>query len=82
MPPEHKTLLKNTRLEELMASFGCRDEIAPVDSNALGAKVAEVIVRALSPHLLKTKGPANVSQAKQAQLGQASEGGANRFSGV
>ena len=56
-----------------MVSFGCRDEIAPVDSNALGAKVAEVIVRALSPHLLKTKSTANFIQSKQGQLGQASE---------
>jgi hypothetical protein len=79
MRPERKTPSKNTRLEELMASFVCRDEIAPVDSNALGAKVAEVIVRALSPHLLKTKSPASFSQAKQGQLGRASEGYASTF---
>ena len=41
-PPE------NTRLAELMKSFGCADVIAPVDWAALGSRVGELIGRAAS----------------------------------
>jgi len=64
MRPKNETPSNGTRLAELMASIGCQDEIAPVDSNTLGAKVAEVIVRALSPHLLNPKRSADFSRAR------------------
>jgi hypothetical protein len=64
MRPKDETPSKGTRLAELLASVGCQDEIAPVDSNTLGANVAEVIVRALSPHLLNPKRPAPFSRAR------------------
>jgi hypothetical protein len=64
MRPKDKTPSNGTRLAELMASMGCQSEIAPVDSNTLGAKVAEVIVRALSPHLLNPKRPADLSRVR------------------
>ena len=42
-PPE------NTRLAELMKSFGCADIIAPVDWATLGSRVSELIGRASTP---------------------------------
>jgi hypothetical protein len=38
----------DNRLAELMKLFGCTDEIAPVDADALGRKASEVIWRGVS----------------------------------
>jgi hypothetical protein len=54
---------KMADLRELLKSFGCADEVALIDDDALGAELAEVVIRALSPHLLKTKIPVGAPRA-------------------
>jgi hypothetical protein len=54
-PTDHdrKTLIiastDNARLEELLVLFGCRDEIAPLDADALAKRAGELIATVSSP---------------------------------
>jgi hypothetical protein len=52
MPQQHKTWIfvsqQNARLDELMALFDCRNEIAPFDIDAFGQRAGKLIAASSS----------------------------------